>query len=351
MRISIILPWYDSRYPSGGVLNIYKYAKLLAKQGHYINIIYNCDKGKNKLRIPSYLRYKNRKKITTAQDKFEQYNNICEIPVYCVNNKIPSADFVIATALITVPSVKKLNSEKGKKVYFIQGFENWVKSDEYVYKSYELGMINIAVSKWLYKLVDEHSIRKTYYLPNAVDDNFMILDEIEKRDPKSICFMYVPIESKGTYDLLKAINLIHESHPDTRIEAFGIYPNVSDLPSFITYTYNPSRDKLNEIYNRNSIFVCASWLEGFGLTAAESMKSGCCLITTDNKGVRDFAEDGLTALVCEPKKPVQIANAIEKVLLNNDLRIKIAKNGLNRISDFNWDKNIKEFNKILKENI
>lgn len=35
-----------------------------------------------------------------------------------------------------------------------------------------LGMINIAVSSWLYNIVKEHTFNSAYYLPNAVDDDF-----------------------------------------------------------------------------------------------------------------------------------------------------------------------------------
>lgn len=352
MKITIILPWYDNRYPSGGILNIYKYIERLAKKDYQITVIYNCDKGKGRLRIPNYISYRKRKSITMSQCKLSDIKNVEEVPVFCVDNStIPNADFIIATALITVPSVKKLNDSKGKKVYFIQGFENWGKSNDYVYKSYGLGMINITVSKWLFELVKQHSTSKTYYLPNAIDDNFHIVSDICSRNPKTISFMYVPIKSKGTYDLLEALEIVHQKHPDVLIESFGIYQNYSDLPSYISYTYNPDRNILNDIYNRCSVFVCASWIEGFGLTAAESMKAGCCLVTTDSKGVLDFAIEGDTAFVCEPKNPSLLATKIEEAIENNELRIQIAKNGLKKISEFDWERNIEKIDKIFRDNM
>lgn len=196
MNITIVLPWYDYNLPSGGILNMYGYAERLACKGHKITILYDCGKGKGKLKIPNIITYNKRRKKTISKKKLYKKKNITEIAVYSINDKtVPDGDFVIATALITVGGVNGLSKCKGKKVYFIQGFENWGISDREVYKTYELGMINIAVSSWL-------------------------------------C----------------------------------------------------------------SIFVTASWLEGFGLTAAESMKCGCCLVTTDSKGIRDFSFDCKTAL-------------------------------------------------------
>lgn len=351
MRISIVLPWYDNNMPSGGVLNIYGYAERLAKKGYIINIIYDCRKGKGKLKIPNRIAYNKRKKCTISKAKLYEKDNINEMAVYCIdNNTVPDADYVMATALITVFEVEKLSNDKGKKVYFIQGFENWGKSENEVYKTYGLGMINLTVSKWLYNLVKEHSLKQTYYLPNAIDDSFFVTEPIESRKPKSICFMYVPIKSKGTYDLLKAIDIVHKKNPDILVEAFGIYPQTNEIPEYVKYTFSPSREQLRELYNRSAIFVCASWLEGFGLTAGESMKCGCCLITTNNKGILDFSVDGKTALVCETRNSEMIAEKIDYIINNNDIRIEVAKAGQNEIQKFSWKNSIINLERILSEN-
>lgn len=351
MNITIVLPWYNNKLPSGGILNMYGYAERMAQKGHNINIIYDCFKGKGKLRIPNIIAYNKRKKNTISQSELFLKNNIQETAVYTVNdNNVPDADYVIATALVTVYMVEKLSPKKGKKIYFIQGFENWGKSDADVYKTYGLGMLNIAVSKWLYELVTVHSSSSTYYLPNAIDDCFFCTNDIVSRHPKKICFMYVPIKSKGTYDLLQAIEIVHSKIPDIDIEAFGIYPRSDDLPTYINYTYNPTRTQLRELYNRCAIFVCASWLEGFGLTAGESMKCGCCLITTNNKGILDFSIDKKTAMICEPHNIKELAKQIEYIISNNGVRIKIAEAGVKKIQEFNWKHNIEQLERILDTN-
>ncbi len=350
MKITIVLPWYDNNMPSGGILNVYGYAKRLADKGHIINIVYDCCKGKGKLRIPNYFSFLKRKRCTISKQKLIN-SNITEIPVFDVNNDtIPDADFVFATALVTVFGVEKLSARKGKKVYFIQGFENWGKTDKEIFSTYSLGMINITVSKWLFDLVSEHSKKKTYYLPNAIDDVFSVKNPIENRIEKSIGFMYVPIKSKGTYDLLNALDYVHKKNPDVIVEGFGIYPPSDDIPSYVKYTYCPSRQELEKLYNRCSVFVCASWLEGFGLTAAESMKCGCCLVTTDCKGVLDFAIDKKTAFICEPRNIKQLSEKINYIINNKEERIKIAKAGEEMIKKFSWENAINEIERILNSN-
>lgn len=351
MKITVVLPWYDNSMPSGGVLNVYGYVERLAKKGHIITIIYDCCKGKGKLKFPNRFTYKKRKINTISQSCLYKMKNIQEIPVYCLNdNTVPDADYVIATALVTVYGVKKLSKNKGEKVYFIQGFENWGKSEKRVYETYNFGMINLAVSKWLYQIVKEHAKGTTYYLPNAIDDCFSVTKSVEDRNPKSIGFMYVPIKTKGTYDLLKAIDIVHKNNPDIIVEAFGVYHKNEDIPEYIKYTYNPSREQLRDIYNRCAIFVCASWLEGFGLTAGESMKCGCCLVTTNNKGILDFSNNEKTALICEPKNIEMLAEKIKYIINDNDMRISIARAGNDIIQKFNWNNSIANLERILMDN-
>lgn len=352
MNITIILPWYNNNLPSGGVLNIYGYVERLAKRGYKINLIYDCYKGKGKLKIPNPIAFNYRKKNTISKVGLCNIENVQEIPVYSVNDDtVPDADFVVATALVTVAVVKRLSKNKGKKIYFIQGFENWGTSKEKVYKTYAQDMINITVSKWLFDLVKTHAVSATYYLPNAVEDCFFCDKVIEKRKPDTIGFMYVPIKAKGTYDVLKAIESIHRKYPKIKFEAFGIYSQCDDLPAYVKYTYNPTRSQLCKLYNRCSIFVCASWIEGFGLTAAESMKCGCCLVTTNSKGILDFSVDGKTALICNPRDINGLTEKIEYAINNVDLRIEIAKAGEKVIQNFNWKNNIIQLERILLDNI
>lgn len=352
MNITIVLPWYDYNLPSGGILNMYGYAERLACKGHKITILYDCGKGKGKLKIPNIITYNKRRKKTISKKKLYKKKNITEIAVYSINDKtVPDGDFVIATALITVGGVNGLSKCKGKKVYFIQGFENWGISDREVYKTYELGMINIAVSSWLYNIVKEHTFNSAYYLPNAVDDDFGCDNAIEERNNIIIGFMYVPIKSKGTYDVLESIEIIHRKYPTIKFEAFGVYSVNDELLKYVRYTYNPTRVQLRDLYNRCSIFVTASWLEGFGLTAAESMKCGCCLVTTDSKGIRDFSFDCKTALICKPRDVKGLTKKIEMAINENDRRIEIANAGVKIIENFNWDKNVSQLEKILKDNL
>ena len=70
-----------------------------------------------------------------------------------------------------------------------------------------------------------------------------------------------------------------------------------------------ARQLVDEIYNTSRVFLCTSWVEGFGLTNVEAMACGAALVTTDNGGSRDYALHGETALVA----PCGDVGSVERV--------------------------------------
>ncbi len=85
------------------------------------------------------------------------------------------------------------------------------------------------------------------------------------------------------------------------------------------------------------IYLQPSWHEGFGLTAVEAMASGSTLVTTDNGGSRDYAFDGRTAVVVPPREPRTMASALERLLDDDRLRIRLGEQGRDAVARFDWD--------------
>lgn len=60
------------------------------------------------------------------------------------------------------------------------------------------------------------------------------------------------------------------------------------------------RTDIAELYKAADVCCFPSIREGLGLAALEGMASGLPLIATDNRGVRDYAEDRVNAILCPP---------------------------------------------------
>jgi glycosyltransferase involved in cell wall biosynthesis len=59
----------------------------------------------------------------------------------------------------------------------------------------------------------------------------------------------------------------------------------------------------------------------------ESAACGRAVVTTDVPGCRDAIEPNITGLLCEIKNSESLADQIEKLILNNELRNNMGKEG------------------------
>lgn len=145
----------------------------------------------------------------------------------------------------------------------------------------------------------------------------------------------------------KALELVKKDYPDLHVNLFGVYNLPEDLPDWFSYTKNANSDQLFNLYNKSAIFVCASIEEGFGLTGAEAMACGCALVSTNYKGVYEYARDKENALLSPINDAEALARNIKKLIKNEDLRQKIAKQGSNDLSYFSWKNAIDKFEGLI----
>lgn len=109
-----------------------------------------------------------------------------------------------------------------------------------------------------------------------------------------------------------------------------------------------SQPDLGREYDAAEVFVVGSWFEGFCQPGLEALACGVPLVTTDNGGCREYAIDGVTALVVPPKDPVAMAAAIRRLLNDDVLAKELATNGLDLVErDFDWEQRTDELAEIL----
>jgi hypothetical protein len=78
-------------------------------------------------------------------------------------------------------------------------------------------------------------------------------------------------------------------------------------------------------------------LYGFGFTPVEAMAGGCALVTTSNGGSDDYAFDDVTALVTQPRDVRAMADGIERLLVDDQTRVRLAVRGNEFVKRFDWD--------------
>lgn len=137
---------------------------------------------------------------------------------------------------------------------------------------------------------------------------------------------------KGILLLLQAFSFLLKDIPEARLRLIGnnlLGPALHDAVRRYDLERNidiagfvPDPGRLREMA-RATVVVVPSILEGFGLVAAEAMILGTCVVASDAPGLRSIVQDGQTGLTFPVGDANACADALRRILLDEDLRARL----------------------------
>jgi glycosyltransferase involved in cell wall biosynthesis len=331
----------------GGFRVVYEYANQLVKRGHLVTVVH-----------PRQVKFGPQPNLSLYEKLRDWRNGIAlrgMTPVIGWQNidprvvlifapdtnrqYIPDGDVVFATSWKTVASVLDYPSSKGQKFYLIQGYEACMGPQELVDETWRKPLKKVVVSRWLLELGKTLKANDVVYIPNAIDHERYKIYVPPRERSKQVAMLFSHEPFKGARDGVEAIEIAKKKHPDLTAVFFGTGRHAKWLPEWIQYHRNPAQEFIvEEIYNRSSIFLSASWAEGFALPPAEAGACGCAIVATDSGGIRDFVSDGETGLLSAPQNARALGENLSRVLDNDDLRITLSEAGARRLSNFQWER-------------
>lgn len=101
-------------------------------------------------------------------------------------------------------------------------------------------------------------------------------------------------------------------------------------------------EELFSIYKENDIFILPSISEGTPRVLIEAMCNALPIIATNTGGIPYTIEDGINGLLVPIKSPHEIAEAIDRIIFDNDLREQIIMNGINFAKENTLEKHVQE---------
>lgn len=130
---------------------------------------------------------------------------------------------------------------------------------------------------------------------------------------------------KGLVDVLAAASLLARSHP---VELLTYGPDRPSSPPGVQHRHlgflNPT--ELAELYRSCDVCVVGSWYESFPLPPLEAMACATPVVCTP-LGTEDYAEHERNCLVVPPRDPQAIADAVQRVHRDADLRHDLVRAG------------------------
>lgn len=105
---------------------------------------------------------------------------------------------------------------------------------------------------------------------------------------------------------------------------------------------------LKPLYQQASIFVLSSRYEGFGMVLIEAMSQGCACVACDFKGRQsEIITNESEGLVCAPDDYMVLAQAIERVITDDELRYKMQRGAIERSKYYSIEKTTQRWEAII----
>lgn len=118
------------------------------------------------------------------------------------------------------------------------------------------------------------------------------------------------------------------------------YNNQIILPGFV------SEEQKWDLLKNSEAFLFPTLYEGFGIPILEAQSVGTPIVTTIVSSIPEVAGEG--ALLVDPKKPEEIAQAVQKILVSEELKKDLIQKGLENVKRFSWEKCAEEIVEVLK---
>ncbi len=116
-----------------------------------------------------------------------------------------------------------------------------------------------------------------------------------------------------------------------------------NIENKVIFTGKVSFDKIPKYHNMLTIYVSVSNSESFGVAALEASSCAKPVVVSNIGGLSEVVEDKASGFIVPPQDPQKTAEAIEKLILSEHLRLKIGIAGRERVKElYNWSDNIRQ---------
>ncbi len=145
------------------------------------------------------------------------------------------------------------------------------------------------------------------------------------------------LKDKGVFEYLNACRVLKSRFPAVEFNLYGdidIYNPASltpkDIKKIKRYNFvnlHGFSSNIAKVFSSSNIVVLPSYREGLPRVLVEAASCGRAIVTSDVPGCRDAIEPGITGLLCNPKDFKSLSDAIEKLIIDNNLRNNMGKAG------------------------
>ncbi|MCK6262120.1 glycosyltransferase family 4 protein [Vibrio sp. ZSDE26] len=185
--------------------------------------------------------------------------------------------------------------------------------------------------------ISPEKIKKIYNGLNLTD--FLFLSPFQR--PMKVCAIGRLVEKKGFSDLISACHILKNKQIDFTCEIIGDGELKSsleqqikalDLTNYVVMSGSLPQVEIKQRLHQSAVFAAPCVVgvdgnrDGLPTVLLESMALGTPCVSTSVTGIPEVITDNETGLLAKQNDPASLASAIETLLLNSELRLKLANN-------------------------
>ncbi|MDR0606119.1 MAG: glycosyltransferase [Bacteroidales bacterium] len=243
---------------------------------------------------------------------------------------------LLMVALIKIFPVKLVYHLHGKGIK--DHYKKQKRIYDFAYKNVDVIVLANALKGDVFFLKNE-----PYTVNNGIEvrqKSFEIKQE--ERDITGLLYLSNFVKTKGVLDLLEAtiilknkglkfhLQLIGQYRGELTESFFKEYINKNDLQNYVEIVGPVFGDEKDCYFANNDIFIFPTYNEAFSLVLLEAMQFGLPCISTYTGGIPEIIENNITGFLVEQRDIEDIANKLEILINDKELRIQMGEAGRKR---------------------
>lgn len=209
-------------------------------------------------------------------------------------------------------------------------------------KAKKIQAISTFLAQWAKKLGYMGPVE---VIPNGVElGRFINREDKGAGDETLLITTSRLVEKNGVGDIVSAM----QSLPgNVKLKVVGKGPLEESLKEMarslsvaerVEFAGEASQEDIPALLHEADIFIRPSLSEGQGISFIEAMAAGLPVVATPVGGIVDFLKDGETGVLCRPKDPSSVAEAVMRLVNDKSLRERVRTNALNMVKErYDWD--------------
>lgn len=255
--------------------------------------------------------------------------------------------------LLPIAFVAKLLRPRLKTLLFVHGIEVWGLQEFRRKRFYEPWVLRRSVSRVaaVSRYTADALCKNFCYpqsritiLPNAVDPapTSVVVERCGPPSLLTVSRLSAGEKKKNVDKIIYALATLIADHPTLTLEIIGDGELLRELMSLaeklglgerVRFLGRVSDADLEAAYRRASIFVLPSAKEGFGIVFLEAWQQGLAVVGALAAATPEVVQNEIDGLLVDPQNPAALAQAIERLVSDRDLRNRLALAGKRKVED------------------